>query len=404
MEAAATQFAERGPGEVSLRDIAEVVGCSQPLISRSFGSKAGLEMAVVERLAERLASVVVELGLGAEVSTTSGGGDRWPFAALIEHLEHDPVSERLLVRCALGELPDAPLVFPGNIAQVVSGVCAARREHGRNASDEPGDAATFAAFASLCLLFGWIALDGFLVQASRLTATTRAVRARKVAQACEYVASFCLERTGELEFPRRRPRRTSRVADPQRIRGVEAVHDALIRAVIAALGTPGPAKLSTRDLASQAGVNQGQIYHLFGSREALLDEAITVSSTPFAEVAIREGVIDLAQAARARRESEAPIVIARLLANGVETVAVRSSYPVFDALLARYPRIPTGAVRGGLADPRIATLVSGAFHQGSVVWEPLLRRMLAIPEWLDLDPAAGVIIRALPDLAPTAAR
>lgn len=386
---------------MSLRNVAEAVGCSQPLISRSFGSKAGLERAVIEWLAERLAGVAADLDSVAEGSAASGG-DGWPFAALIDRLESDPVSERLLIRCALGELPDDPLVGSGNLALVVSQMCAARGVSGRNASDEPAIAAKFAAFASLCMLLGWITLDGFLVEASRLTMTSRAVRARNVAKACEYVAEFCLERADELEFPRRRRRRSGPAEDPQPVRGVGAVHDALIRAVISALGTPGPAKLSTRDLASHAGVNQGQIYHLFGSREVLLDEAITVSSGPFADVAIRAGVIDLAQAASVRRDSEAPIVIARLLANGVETAAVRSSYVVFDAILARYSKVPTGAVRGGLADPRIATMVTGAFYQGSVVWEPLLRRMLAIPDRLDLDPAAGVIIQALPDLAPTA--
>lgn len=356
---------------------------------------------MIEWLAERLAGVAADLDSVAEGSAASGG-DGWPFAALIDRLESDPVSERLLIRCALGELPDDPLVGSGNLALVVSQMCAARGVSGRNASDEPAIAAKFAAFASLCMLLGWITLDGFLVEASRLTMTSRAVRARNVAKACEYVAEFCLERADELEFPRRRRRRSGPAEDPQPVRGVGAVHDALIRAVISALGTPGPAKLSTRDLASHAGVNQGQIYHLFGSREVLLDEAITVSSGPFADVAIRAGVIDLAQAASVRRDSEAPIVIARLLANGVETAAVRSSYVVFDAILARYSKVPTGAVRGGLADPRIATMVTGAFYQGSVVWEPLLRRMLAIPDRLDLDPAAGVIIQALPDLAPTA--
>jgi AcrR family transcriptional regulator len=71
--AARDLFAHHGPAAVSIRTVAERAGCSHTLVGRQFGSKAGLEAAVVERLA-----------VGLQVLTTRQcSSDDWPMAPLV---------------------------------------------------------------------------------------------------------------------------------------------------------------------------------------------------------------------------------------------------------------------------------------------------------------------------------
>ena len=100
MESARVEFAERGPGGVSLRAIAARSGCSHPLVARHFGNKKGLELAVVEQLADSVEHIV----------DCVGGEPAERFATLTHQLRADPVAVPLLVRCVLGDLDDRALL------------------------------------------------------------------------------------------------------------------------------------------------------------------------------------------------------------------------------------------------------------------------------------------------------
>jgi AcrR family transcriptional regulator len=53
-------------------------------------------------------------------------------------------------------------------------------------------------------------------------------------------------------------------------RGREAVRDALIDAAERLCAEQSPGQVSVRQIAAEAGVNQGQVHHYFGSKEALI--------------------------------------------------------------------------------------------------------------------------------------
>ena len=59
LDAARSSFAGRGPGAVSIRDLAAEAGCTHPLVGRYFGGKGGLEQAVGVDLGHRLDAVSV---------------------------------------------------------------------------------------------------------------------------------------------------------------------------------------------------------------------------------------------------------------------------------------------------------------------------------------------------------
>jgi AcrR family transcriptional regulator len=388
LDAASNLFADRGPGRVTLRQISDQAGCSPALVSRHFGSKDGLELAVVELLAERLR----DLRLQAHEDSQSA------FRALLDALKGQRES-KLLLRCALGELSSRALAGTDNAATAVMEVIARQVATSRSTTENLPERMRFGTLASMSLLLGWLSLDDFLENAARLPASANnQVREAAVLEACDHVLQLYLT-DDSLEFSRRR-QTTPRQSTPNRVpRGVDQVRNALVQATIDALGSPGLGVLSTREIAKRARVNQGQIYHLFGSKETLLDEAISISADPFIAASIVEGKMDLDAGVGARRASRSPQLIARLIANGVDIRSVRRQYPVFDALFTVYPKVPTGPCRKGLADPRLAVLASGAFFQGSVIWEALLRDMLGIPATIDYEQSFGVVAKTLPLLA-----
>lgn len=61
---------------------------------------------------------------------------------------------------------------------------------------------------------------------------------------------------------------------PEGVRGEAAVKAALLDATADLLAAVGPTALSLREVARRAGVNHGQIHHYFGSKRALLVEAM----------------------------------------------------------------------------------------------------------------------------------
>ena len=384
-DAAYSLFAERSPDQVSTREIGGVAGYSHTLVGRYFGAKANLELLVAERVVTEYTDIVD--------AACAECGDGWPFLGILERLTARPATARLLVRCVLGELPAAPLSHPTAGPDRIVDLIAARRPGG-GPETGPTDAARFGAFASLGILLGWLSLERFYTAACRLQGVPRAVIVPAVADACDRTArAFATERA-DLDLPRTRRVRPA-PARPPVGRGTAPVRAALLASTVDLLAEPGPAAISTREIARHAGVNQGQIYHLFGSREELIAAAFSASTDGFIDSTITDGSLDVVAATQEYARSHAPRLITRLLANDVPIESVRPQFPVFDSLLARYPEIPTGEPRDGLSDPRLAVLATGAFYQGSMVWESVLRASLGIGSSVDLRPAIETVIQDL---------
>jgi AcrR family transcriptional regulator len=131
---AAEMLAERGPREVTIRDVADRAGVNHALIHRYFGTKEDLFREVFAALSAEFQADAVALGTG-------------DVAALLMLLREHPAFWRILARSVLdapellaaGQAPAAPLMLA-----MISGV------------REPGDQARAAAAVAGSLALGWL--------------------------------------------------------------------------------------------------------------------------------------------------------------------------------------------------------------------------------------------------------
>ncbi|SEO40537.1 TetR/AcrR family transcriptional regulator [Trujillonella endophytica] len=84
---------------------------------------------------------------------------------------------------------------------------------------------------------------------------------------------------------------TERPADGPRRRDAAATRESLLSAARQLIARDGAGAVSTRDVAAAAGANQALVYRYFGSKEALLIEALaqtepdrTIADTPLADL------------------------------------------------------------------------------------------------------------------------
>lgn len=387
--AARDLFADHGPDSISIRTVAAAAGCSHTLVGRHFGSKAGLQQAVIDRLADGLRLLV----------NLQCSNPQWPTAVLIEAFRTHPEAGKLLVRCGLGEFETDALFTDHNLARCLAETIEVRR-CGRAAP--LSDSTKMSTYGALCLVLGLITFEPMVVRGARADAIPRSVRDAAIARAADAVAAMALDPDIDLSFSETAPLPEPTVPDTtdKRVRGRQNVRDALIEASITLFSRHNPDGVSTRAIAELAGVNQGLIYQYFGSKQVLLTEATEAANAEFGRITIGSGRVDVEGAIRARHLIRSTPIIAHALVNGLDIGAVRPKMPVFDRLLEDYDEIPTGPGTGELDDPRLAVLAAGLFFQGSVIWDPLLRRMLDIPSTADLDEPSTLLMNHLLDLAP----
>lgn len=371
MVAARDLFANTGPGAVSIRAVAEAAGCSHTLVGRHFGSKAGLEAAVVERLATGLRVLVARQCSDPE----------WSMGTVLAAMRDHPSAAKLVLRTALGEFDAAPLVKGHNLA-----VCLAERVEERRGGDPRSLSVTAktTAYLALSTVLGYLALEDFIVHASRSTDIPVAVRDAAIVDAAQMIIDRASDPTFDVtwsEYP------TSSVTDPSALVTGESGEEALVRSAIDLYAERGPGNVTTRDIADRAGVNQGLIYHYFPSREGLIARAIEAANRPFAAAMLPEGRVDLVPLIRLRPDLKALVIMARYLLDGGRILDVRRDFPVFDAILSRYPVIPQGPGPGTLADPRLAAAAAAISYQSTAITDRALRLMLGIPEVVDLGSA-----------------
>lgn len=357
-----------GPGAVSIRAVAEAAGCSHTLVGRHFGSKAGLEAAVIERLAT---------GVGVLVARQCSDPE-WSMGAVLQAMRDHPAAAKLILRTALGEFDGTPLVNGHNLA-----VCLAERVEERRGGDPRSLSMTAktTAYLALSTVLGYLALEDFLVNATRLIDISCDRRDAAVVDGAGLIIGRGSDPSFELPWETTsspRPKKAAKVVTD------ESGEDALLRAAIDLYVERGPGNVTTRDIAERAGVNQGLIYHYFPSREALIARAIEVTNRPLADVSLPEGRFDLVPLVRLRPELRALVIMARYLLDGGRILDVRTTFPVIDAVLSRYASIPVGPGSGSLADPRLAVLAAGATYQATAIVDGALRRMLKIPAAADL--------------------
>lgn len=149
LDATATLLAERGPGSVSVRDIAEQAGVNKGLVHHYFGGKRGLIEAAVRALAQEHF---------ANATERAGGG---PLPVPLT-LSLDERYWQVIVRLVLeGELELAGIEFDDDIS-------VPRRAFDTLAADAPDDTTIKGAVAAaMALELGWAAFKPFVMQAVR---------------------------------------------------------------------------------------------------------------------------------------------------------------------------------------------------------------------------------------------
>lgn len=361
--AARDLFAEHGPAAVSIRTVAERAGCSHTLVGRQFGSKAGLEAAVIDRLA-----------VGLQVLTTRMcSSDDWPMAVLIQALRQHPEAGKLMVRCALGEFDDAPIMAGHTLSECLAGRLEFRR--GGDA-DAPGIEAKVAAYGAAATVLGLIAFEDWLVEGTRTHEVPLAERDAAVAEAAEALAALAVNGTVSLA-PAPHPQHAAPPPRAPDLRTVDS-RTALVLAAVELLAARGPASLTTREIADRAQVNQGLIYHYFDSREHLFAEAMALANQNLQAATMPGMPLDLVVATRARLSSLSVPLMARLMVNGVPVSRVREKFPVFDRLLEDAQGRPRSR------DPRLIVFAVASLGLGATLWDDMLRRQIGITADTDL--------------------
>ena len=147
--AAAELLAERGPRDITVRDVAERAGVNHALVHRHFGTKDELIQGVIADLSAEIGASAAALG-STDVS------------ALLRLLREQPAYWNILARTVL----EAPEVLAGHPPPAAS-IVLAMLSRGR----EPDDAMRAKAAVAGSLVLGWIVFGQHLGSVLQLSET-----------------------------------------------------------------------------------------------------------------------------------------------------------------------------------------------------------------------------------------
>ena len=368
VDAAWRLFARSGPDGTSMRDVAAAAGCSHSLVTRYFGSKAGL----VDTVARRLVTATD----AAMDAMTTASVDPVParLAELLGHARTHRRGVQLLIRMALGD------VRADGFPQCLHAdrlLATAPAPDGRATSAERRRA-RLRAYAAASLLVGFVTFEDFLVTAVGLGRLAPGRRDRAMGA----VGAHLLAGAGPT-VPSLRPRdlsapRSMVVRGPARS---AAARDALLHSAVDLFAMRGPASVSLREVAAAAGANLGLVHRHFGNKDDLLAAAIEEGSSGLFPAALAvDGFEFDAMSWLVHHESPAPRLIARTLVDEVPITSVRQRFPVLRQMLAGFGDVPRGAGPGAFTDPRVAVAAAAALAMGSSMWGPHLRGALGLGE------------------------
>ncbi len=353
LDAAISAYGGAGPSGTSLRGVADSAGVTHPLVLQHFGSKDGLVRAVGERLTARVRAETAAVG-----SCDAAG-----FSRLLRSARDNRSMTKLLIRSALGDIePDGfpeclggPWSLPGD-------------EVGSDADRR----AKILQYAASSLLLGWLTFDGFIESALRLGSRGRRRRDDAIAFVAADLWALAAIHDPLLESGRSADNEQgAREAAPST---EPTTRDALLASAIELFAQHGPASVSIRDIARHAGMNHGLLHRHFGSKDALIAEAIEVGIAPLMPGALAPGGLDIDQVVAVMHRNPIPArLIARTLVDNIDMGSVRVRYPVMEGVLDQARRAPVESRPACVADPSIAAAATGSMVAGSVIWGASLR-------------------------------
>ena len=177
-------------------------------------------------------------------------------------------------------------------------------------------------------------------------------------------------------------------------RGRDAIVDAVCKAGAELFAAHGPAAVSSREIASRAGVNYGLIHRHFGSREQLVSDVMTRLSADLS-AALEEGRLSGRSVLDTLAEHPGYArALARAALDGIDMATIQDAHPILERLL---PAVTAGSDAGSadLEDRAALAAVSAAILGWSVFGSflgPALR--------LEEDDAARAVGAALDRILP----
>lgn len=388
LDAAWDQFAGSGPDGASLRDVAESAGCTHTLVARYYGSKDGLVAAVSSQMAERV----------HRAASRIQSSDDEPLLGFLTAARQHRSSMQLLIRSALGDLP--PRGFPECLQAEWFLTEVPDPDEGPTLPLGPDRRSRLCAYAAACLLLGFATFEEFLVAGTGLGPLAPRRRDRAVA-----LAARSLLDVASVPEPHLAPRDLSaaRALLPPVEPSAASAQERLLGSAIELFADRGPTSVSVRDISRHAGVNQGLIYRHFGSKDALLAEALERASSEMFPAALAEAGFDFdAMSWLLHNGATAPRLIARTLVDDVDISTVRRSFPILRRLVDAYDGVPTGAGPADLTDPRVAVVATAGMALGSSIWGEHLRGALGLGVRDGIDAAIADLARVVV-LAPLGA-
>jgi AcrR family transcriptional regulator len=285
------------------------------------------------------------------------------LSRLLRVARDEPSMTKLLIRSALGDLN--PNGFPACLGGPWSSPVA-------GAEDDAERRVRICHYAASSLLLGWLTFDGFMMSAFRLGDMSEQRRDHAIAAVAAHLWALA-----ETDEPTLAPRRIA-IAEPvapEISRTAErSTRDTLLASAIELFAQRGPASVSIRDVARHAGLNHGLLHRHFGSKDALIAEAIDVGVGSLMPGALAPGGFDIDQVVQVMHDDQIPArLVARTVVDGIDFGSVRERYPVMDGVLALARRVPAESRPPSAADPRIAAVAAASMVGGSVIWGPSLQ-------------------------------
>ncbi len=151
--------------------------------------------------------------------------------------------------------------------------------------------------------------------------------------------------------------------------------EALIKAATSLFGERGPAAVSTRQIANEAGVNSGLIHRHFRTKDALLREVMDrlVSDIASANDSERQDPESLFRFFLAAGEQTGYWrLLARSLLDGVDVRELQTEFPTMKRIQELFEELKRSGELDDAFDPRVISALLTCLGLGWLIFEPFL--------------------------------
>ena len=179
--------------------------------------------------------------------------------------------------------------------------------------------------------------------------------------------------------------------------GRDAVRAALLDAAAALFSARGPASVSVRDIAAQAGVNHGLVHRHFGSKQALVAGVLERGAREIAALVAgsewKAGALGAVFSAAAARDAYWRL-LARALLDGARPHELQHDFPTGRLLVETFRERRRSGTLAAEFDPKLVAAGTMALGLGWLLFEPFVFAATGLDEG-ERDAVRLDLIRAL---------